>query len=87
MSNTDLHPEVFFYDFWINLGCILGAFGVICWVQNASKNYVLFECILHAVWLGLEAPRRDVTGGAEGNWWVFGLRGRIQEGEAKVLGT
>ena len=45
MSNTDLHPEVFFYDFWINLGCIWGAFGVICWVHNASKNYVFF-CFL-----------------------------------------
>ena len=88
MSNTDLHPEVFFYDFWINLGCIWGAFGVICWVQNASKNYVFFECILHAVWLeGWRHPGGKHRGGVEGNLWEIGLWGRIQEGEAKVLGT
>ena len=65
-----------------------GAFGVIFWVQNASKKYVSFSkyfaCCLAR---GLEAPRREVAGGVEGNWPVFGLRGRIQEGEAKVLGT
>ena len=64
MSNTDLHPEVFFYDFWINLGCIWGAFGVIFWVQNASKKYIFFECILHAVWLeGWRHPGGKNRGG------------------------
>ena len=88
MSNTDMHPEVFFCECWTNLGCIWGAFGVICWVQNASKNYVFFlmhfACCLAR---GLEAPRREVPGGVGGNLWEIGLRGRIQEGEAKQLGT
>ena len=43
-----------------------------------------FACCLAG---GLEAPRRDVTGGVEGNSEEIVLRGRMQEGEAKVLGT
>ena len=87
MSNTDLHPEVFFYDFWISLGCIWEAFGVICWVQNASNNYVFFECILHAVWV---EGWRHLGGKSPGGWKVtgrfLGSGGGLQEREAKVLG-
>ena len=67
MSNTDLHPEVIFYDFWINLGCIWGAFGIICWVQNASKNYVF---VLNAFCM-LSGSRAGGTqaGSAGGGGW------------------
>ena len=84
MSNTDLHPEVFFYDFWINLGCIWGAFGVICWVQNALKNYVFFECILHAVWLeGWRHPGGKRWGGLRVTGGCLGSGGGYRRGKLR----
>ena len=61
---------------------------MVFWSQNASKKYVFFECILHAVWLeGWRHPGGKHPGGLRVTPGKLGSGGGLQEGEAKVLGT
>ena len=88
MSNTDLHPEVFFCDFWINVGCIVGAFGMVFWSQNALKQYVFFECILHAVWLeGWRHPGGKYHGRCTVTPGFLGYGGGYRRGKLRTLIT
>ena len=75
----------------MTFGSIWGAFGeplgsfVGSKMLRTSMFFLDAFCMLSGSRAG--GTQAGSAGGAEGDLAVFGLQGRIQEGEAKVLGT